>query len=144
MRRGKCPPLPFSDEDGNTHVWDSAEDPLSFYDEDGNIYISEQIKSINVLYADSIGYHETKEIEYKRSGQAHEQAHYSAYVLELEEVSKMLPRDALEQYIDWRLSLYPEHKIPERSKIVAQLMLLITRKPYPADHIRQKLQTLGL
>ncbi len=125
--------------------WDGEDDPIGLYDEDGNIFISRKLYSAYHQYADLVAYHETKEIEYKRDDTEHDEAHRRAYVVELKRAREFYNDiEDLKKFLEWRLSIYSDEKIPNKKKALDRLVLLVTRNPYPAEQIYEAVKDLKL
>lgn len=124
---------------------ETNEDPIGLYDEDGTIYISNTLTAISPAYADLVAYHETCEIEYKRNGAVHQEAHWTAYTDELEVAKRIFTdTDQLSNYISWRLSIYPESRIQNKIQLEEDILSLINQNMYPRQEIYKMVQSYGL
>lgn len=110
----------------SVYTWDKENDPLGLYDEEGNIYISTRVTGINPLYADLLAYHEGEEINLKSDGMDHKEAHWHAYSKELLVAKNMFSLEELRAYINWRLSMYSDERIPKREELETLLINCLT------------------
>ncbi len=127
------------------YSYSGPNDPVAFYNESGNIYVTETLHRTFPQYADLVAYHETEEIKFKRGGNAHGEAHVKAWLSELSLVNKIYSTETeLKNYIDWRISIYSQGKIPHKEVVAKQLMVLLLKNPHPSLEISEFIKNNGL
>ena len=100
---------------------------LAFYDEAGTIYLPDDLVALDGRFADLIAFHEHIEIRHKRVGRAHAYAHRRALMEELLAAKQVFIEPAeFQQYIRWRIGLYPKWKILDTEEVVAQVLHVLT------------------
>lgn len=99
---------------------------LAMYDEDGNIYLPERFASGRPERAELAALHEQVEISHKLAGRSHAYAHRRAILIELLAAKATFRGPGqLREHLHWRIGVYPDWKVPDKTAVVAQLYELL-------------------
>ena len=99
---------------------------MAMYDHDGNIYMPESRVRSDQTRAELSALHEHTEIQHKLAGRSHAYAHRRGLLEELLAAKQIYDEEGLKAYVHYRVSGYPDWKIPEKGAIEGSLHQLLS------------------
>ena len=99
---------------------------MAVYDHDGNIYMPESRVRSDQTRADLSALHEHTEILHKLAGRSHAYAHRRGLLKELLAAKEVYDEKGLKAYVHYRVSGYPDWRIPDKGAIEERLHGLLS------------------